>query len=45
MNGEIHRLVKEIKERLLELEYLIYLEEGELKFFERGENDEERSEE
>ena len=45
MNKEIHDLIKEIREKLLRLEYLVYMEEGELHFIERGENDKGRSEE
>lgn len=45
MNREIHELIKEIREKLLLLEYLVYREEGELRFIERGENDKGRSEE
>lgn len=45
MNSEIHELIKEIKEKLLRLEYLVYMEEGELHFIERGEHDKGRSEE
>jgi hypothetical protein len=39
MNTEIHTIIKEMKEKLNELEYLVYLEEGELTFIERGNHD------
>lgn len=45
MNEEMHALIREIKQKVLELEYMVYMTEGEFQLIKEREYDEKGSKE